>query len=155
MIPRGICDNKIKYRHVGNTWACYVTLRLHMLTDNEKNRLRYVTPKTPTPQKKKIVTLRNDVICTRPISKKLLVSLRNDVKWRRNDVEMTSKCPRPQKCFAPLRDGNRPYAHDPPKKILGYVTLALNMPMPTSCFLVLVTLRSESCPSIAYMTVFG
>ena len=42
----------------------------------------------------------------------------------------------------------------PQKKILGYVTLALNMPMPTPCFLVLVTLRSESCPSVAYMTVF-
>ena len=86
------------YRHVGNTWACYVTLRLHMPTDNEKIRLRYVTlaPKTPTQQKKiryvtqrrhmptsifkKIVTLRNDVICTRTISKKKLVSLRNDVK---------------------------------------------------------------------------
>ena len=70
-----------------------------MPTDNEKNRIRYVTlaPKTPTPQKKifslryattsyahvhffKIVTLRNDVICTRPIAKKNLVSLRNDVK---------------------------------------------------------------------------
>ena len=41
----------------------------------------------------------------------------------------------------------------PPKKNLGYVSLARNMPMPTPCFLVLVTLRSELCPSVAYTTV--
>ena len=70
------------YRSVDNTWACYVTLRLHMPTEFEKNRFRYVTlgPKMPMSKKKKIVTLRNDVICTRPISTKKLVSLRNDVK---------------------------------------------------------------------------
>ena len=41
----------------------------------------------------------------------------------------------------------------PQKKNLGYVTLARNMPMPTPCFLVLVTLRSASCPSVVYTTV--
>ena len=44
-------------------------------------------------------------------------------------------------------------AQDIPKKNLCYVTLALNMPMPTPCFLVLVTLRSDSCPNVAYTTV--
>ena len=115
------------------------------------------------------VTLRNNVIFPRPFLKNRNVTQRRHMhtsnfkkksrfvtQWRQirsTDVEMTSKCPRPQKCFAPLRYGNRPNAHDPQKKILGYVTLARNMPMPTPCFLVLVTLRSASCPSVVYTTV--
>ena len=34
---------------------------------------------------------------------------------------------------------------DPPKKVLGYVTLARNMPMPTPCFLVRLRYAGESC----------
>ena len=101
------------------------------------------------------VTLRSDVMCPRPISKK---KTRFVTQWRQtrsNDVEMTSKCPRSQKCCAPLRYGNRPNAHDPQKKFLSYVSLARNMPMPTPCCLVLFTSRSASCPSVVYTTVFA
>ena len=42
--------------------------------------LRYATKSYAHVHFYKIVTLRNDVICTRPISKEKLVSLRNDVK---------------------------------------------------------------------------
>ena len=62
-------------------WFRYVTLGPKMPTSNFLFfSLRYATTSYVHVHFKKIVTLRNDVICTRPISKKNLVSLRNDVK---------------------------------------------------------------------------
>ena len=82
-----ISDPKNRYRSVGNTWACFVTLRLHMPTDygvtpinfgslryasapnahvKFKKKSRCVTQRHHMPTSvKKVVTLRNDVICPR------------------------------------------------------------------------------------------
>ena len=73
-------------------------------------------------------------------------------QWRQmrsNDVEM----PATLEMFCAVTLRKPPKCPRPPKKILGYGTLARNMPMPTPCFLVLVTLRSASCPSVVYTTV--
>ena len=42
----------------------------------------------------------------------------------------------------------------PPKKNLGYVSLARDMPMPTPSSLVQLRYAAESCPSVAYTAVF-
>ena len=45
----------------------------------------------------------------------------------------------------------------PPKKNLGYVTLARNMPMPTPCFLVRLRYATESAqvlPTLRYLMYF-
>ena len=164
------------YRHVGNTWACYVTLRLHMPTDNEKNRLRYVTlaPKTPTPKTKKILyvtqrrhmptsILKNSERYATTSYAHVQFQKKNsfryamtssEVKWRQITSNWRRIADDPINVLRRYVTDTAQMPTTPPKKILGYVTLALNMPMPTPCFLVLVTLRSESCPSVAYMTVF-
>ena len=81
----------LMYRSAGNTWTCYVTLRLHVPTDVEKIGLRYVTllPKMPTSiWKKNLVTLRNDVICPCPFLKNRYVTKRRNMPMSKHGITL-------------------------------------------------------------------
>ena len=70
-----------------------------------------------------------------------------------SDGRMLLEMPTTPKMFCAVTLRKPPKCSRPPKKNLGYVTLARNMPMPTPCFLVRLPYAAESCPSVAYTTV--
>ena len=131
-------NDRFYYRSVGNIWACYVTMRLHMPTGYGVAPISSYVP------------LRNDVICTRPSFYKItlhyamtpnvhiayrysmLFFILNTISWKNQKPIVNgrrplvrgacwSKWPRPQKSFPQLRYGHAQMpAISPKKKMLRF-----------------------------------